>query len=340
MLLSIIIPIYNGEKTLPSLLNPILEIERKDVEVILVDDGSKDGSYTLCKEYAARDNRVISFHIENSGVSAARNKGLDNATGKYIYFCDCDDYVFIKTLNLILPILAENDFDLITADYIYKFLDTGKTVENITNLPTMRPLSKSEIVEYLITPLVLKSGTGLASLWNKFFLSSKIKENGLRFNNKIHRGEDWQFIMKFLEFSNSAYYLPKILYEYRIDGSQTESKYKKEAGVHLLYSQEIKVTLAKEFNIEVDKDTCIIWWTDIFEELVFSANSDISYGEWQKIADDRLVLLAAKKLFFLKSKDYFKYEISRKYKVFSLFIMLGSKKLLRLLIKSLNQLRD
>ena len=297
-----------------------------------MDDGSRDNSYGLCKSYAKIDNRVLPIHEENSGVSTARNTGLEHATGKYIYFCDCDDYVFIETLSSILPILAENDYDLITADYIYKFLNTGKTVNNITTLPNMRRLDKSEIIEYLITPLVLKSGTGLASLWNKFFLLGKIKENNLRFNDKIHKGEDWQFILKFLEFSNSAYYLPKILYEYRIDGSQTENKYKKEPGMHLFDSVKLKIHLSKKFNISVERKTYYNWLAKQFEVLAFSAKSNIDRKQWQSMVRDCSVKMAAKKFYKLSSSDCFNLEISRKYKIYSVMILLGLTNLLRFII--------
>ena len=91
--ISIIVPVYNAEKTLPRCIDSILAQTFTDYELILVDDGSSDGSLSVCSAYAARDSRIRVLHQENAGVSAARNAGLDAAAGKYIMFCDSDDEV-------------------------------------------------------------------------------------------------------------------------------------------------------------------------------------------------------------------------------------------------------
>ena len=333
MLLSIIIPVYNGEKTLSCLLDPILGIKRDDIELILVDDGSKDESYSICKKYAKNDSRVKTIHIENSGVSTARNIGLHAASGKYIYFCDCDDRVFTEALIKIFPLLERNNYDLIMANYVYIYLDLQYSRSAGINLTANRPLTKSEIIEQMISPLILKTGTGLASLWNKFFLSDIIKKNGLQFNSKIHKGEDWQFILNYLRFADSMYFSPENIYEYRLDGSQSESKYKKTAGIHRLSSVKLKMSLADEFGIDVPKDVLLGWCTTQMDELVFSARSPISKKEWNHMVNDDSVRFSAKQLLLLNLNDYLYFEISRKYKVFSFFIILGAKRILRTLIK-------
>lgn len=333
MLLSVIVPIYNGEKTLPGLIEPVLSINRNDIEFILVDDGSADKSKELCEKYAQRDKRVVPLHIENSGVSAARNAGLNIATGKYIYFCDCDDFVFTDTLKEILPILENDSYDLITADYIYKHTDTGETKRNNTALPHLSKMDKQEIIDRFISPLVLRSGTGLASLCNKFFRLYLIKKHSLEFNPKVHKGEDWQFILNFLSFAESAYYIPEVLYEYRLDGSQTESKYKREPGMHMLTLTGLKMQLAEKFNIKVSEDQFAFWCADIMQELVFAAKSGVSRVEWNSMAEDNSVLLSVKTLKRLKTSDYLRLEISRKYKIYSLLSYLGAKRFLRYFIK-------
>ena len=92
-LISVIIPVHNVERFLRRCLDSVLGQTYKNLEIILVDDGSTDGSGKICDEYAANDNRVWVFHNANQGVSAARNCGLDNATGEYIAFVDSDDYI-------------------------------------------------------------------------------------------------------------------------------------------------------------------------------------------------------------------------------------------------------
>lgn len=92
-LISVIVPIYNAEKYLHRCMDSILNQTYKNLEIVLIDDGSKDSSGTICDAYAAKDSRIKVIHQENSGVSAARNAGLDAAFGDYITFVDSDDYI-------------------------------------------------------------------------------------------------------------------------------------------------------------------------------------------------------------------------------------------------------
>ena len=91
--LSIIIPVYNAEKTVGYSIESVLAQKWDDIEIIVVDDGSSDGSLTICKEYEKKDTRIKVIHQENGGPGAARNTGLQNAKGDYISFVDADDYI-------------------------------------------------------------------------------------------------------------------------------------------------------------------------------------------------------------------------------------------------------
>ncbi|MBQ4573418.1 MAG: glycosyltransferase family 2 protein [Clostridia bacterium] len=99
--ISVIVPVYNAEKYLRECIESILNQTFRDLELILVDDGSPDNCCKICDEYAEKDNRVIVFHQENRGVSAARNLGIDNAQGEYITFVDSDDYIMPYALELL-----------------------------------------------------------------------------------------------------------------------------------------------------------------------------------------------------------------------------------------------
>ena len=92
-LLSVIVPVYRAEDTLTRCVNSILSHAPENLELILVDDGSPDASGTLCDAFAAQDGRVRVIHQPNAGVSAARNRGLDTARGRYIQFVDADDWL-------------------------------------------------------------------------------------------------------------------------------------------------------------------------------------------------------------------------------------------------------
>lgn len=100
-IISIIIPVYNAEKTLSRCVNSILNQTFQDWELLLIDDGSTDRSGELCDEYASKDQRIKVFHKTNGGVSSARNIGLDYAKGEWITFIDSDDYIYDNIFDLI-----------------------------------------------------------------------------------------------------------------------------------------------------------------------------------------------------------------------------------------------
>ena len=123
--ISIIIPVYNAEATLNKCVDSILMQPFANFEVILVDDGSKDGSFQICEEYARKDSRVTVIHKENGGVSSARNRGLEIAKGNWVTFVDSDDY--INDSYLVLP----EDKDIIFASY--RNVVDGKESEGLSS---------------------------------------------------------------------------------------------------------------------------------------------------------------------------------------------------------------
>lgn len=113
--ISVIVPVYNVEKYLHRCIDSILAQTFTDFELLLIDDGSTDGSGAICDEYATKDNRVRVFHKENGGVSSARNLGLDNMRGGYLTFVDSDDWVDSTYLG---ELIEYSDADLVVSDFI------------------------------------------------------------------------------------------------------------------------------------------------------------------------------------------------------------------------------
>lgn len=110
-MISVIVPIYNVEEYLPACIESILNQTYKDLEVLLIDDGSTDNSGKICDEYTKRDNRCIVIHQLNKGLSGARNTGLKYATGEYISFIDGDDYIHPQMLEILYEALQKGDYD-------------------------------------------------------------------------------------------------------------------------------------------------------------------------------------------------------------------------------------
>ena len=102
---SIIVPVYNGEKVLKRCVESLLNQDHKDIEIILVDDGSKDSSFEIISEYAEKDERIVPIHKENSGVSSTRNLAISKAKGDYIQFVDVDDWLPFDSTKLLVRAL-------------------------------------------------------------------------------------------------------------------------------------------------------------------------------------------------------------------------------------------
>ena len=121
---SVIVPVYNAEKGLRRCIESILSQDYRDLEVILIDDGSRDSSYSIIEEYAAQDPRVIPVHKDNSGVSATRNMGLRMASGEYIQFIDADDWLPFDSTKLMVREMENNDVQMVIGDFYRVVQDT------------------------------------------------------------------------------------------------------------------------------------------------------------------------------------------------------------------------
>jgi len=121
-MVTVVIPVYNVEKYLAECVNSVLQQTCQDYEIILVDDGSTDSSGAICDEYAGQNNRIRVIHQPNGGLSAARNAGLEQATGKYVYFLDSDDYIEPQTLSRLTDLAEKENADVVFFDG-YVFFD-------------------------------------------------------------------------------------------------------------------------------------------------------------------------------------------------------------------------
>ena len=116
-MITVIIPVFNAAAYLPSCLDSVLAQTYRDIEVIVVDDGSTDGSGNVCDDYACRDARVTVYHQPNGGPSVARNKGLESAVGEYIAFIDCDDVVHARYLEVLADAMVRQQADIVQSPY-------------------------------------------------------------------------------------------------------------------------------------------------------------------------------------------------------------------------------
>lgn len=192
-MISIIVPVYNSEKRLPLLIDSINNQTYKDFEVLLIDDGSKDNSGKLCDEYAKKYKNFRTFHKSNGGQSSARNIGIQEAKGEYIYFADNDDELISDCLEtLITGIISQDNIDWAIGKPLCR---VGNSIVNDDNKPIeVHIFSQEEVLlEFLRPKFYACQGP-----WAHLFKTSIIKDNGIRFNEKIVGTEDRVFIIDYL----------------------------------------------------------------------------------------------------------------------------------------------
>lgn len=205
---SVIVPVYNVENYLEECVNSILNQTYEDLEIILVDDGSKDSSGKMCDVFTQKYENVKCVHKENGGLSDARNHGLANATGDYIMFVDSDDYLPEDSIRPMVEEIEKRDADYVVANY-QNCNDDGKLWERpVFNLEKYKNF-KVAIKDYEDSFYIMNS-----AVWNKLFRKSFLDEYKMQFVLGVP-AEDAIFTMNCFIKSKNVYYIPNVVYYYR-----------------------------------------------------------------------------------------------------------------------------
>ncbi|MFV0157749.1 glycosyltransferase [Empedobacter falsenii] len=209
-LISIVIPVYNVEVYLEQCVKSIINQSFTDYEILLINDGSTDNSGSLCDKLKKECDYITVFHQANAGVGAARNKGIINASGKYIYFLDSDDFVSDDFFEKLLPFLNK-DFDVLQFGFSRVNIKGGFLNNQIPKLnKEITDLQKDR--DALID--IFDSGVGMA-LWDKIINLELLTVNNLLVDNK-KRGEDIAFNIDLFSVSKKVLILSNSLVNYRI----------------------------------------------------------------------------------------------------------------------------
>lgn len=204
---SVVIPVYNIENYIRNCLDSVANQIFEDYEVLLIDDGTKDGSGAICDEYAKRyPTRFFSYHFENGGVSAARNRGLVRAQGKYVVFVDGDDILDRSYLQTFYDMICGHEaIDLA----ICGILVNGKNIVFGGSQSNNGLLTQTELIN------ALPERKGIRGfLFNKAFRRSILAENHIRFDESAHMCEDLLFCVEFARHLRAAYFINKPNYDY------------------------------------------------------------------------------------------------------------------------------
>lgn len=228
-LVSIIVPVYNTSSYLPKCIYSLINQTYSNIEIILVNDGSTDNSLEVLKEFARKDKRIKVLNQENKGVSAARNLGIENATGIYIMFVDSDDRIDFEMCQQMINIAVDRKVDIVLSSYLRHY--KNNIIKPRYILPKEKYYSKNEcdelrrrlfgLVDYeLIDP---SQADSLGTSFAKLFKTDIIIYNKLYFIDLklIGSAEDVLFNIEYFKYVNSAYYINKCFYHYRKEDNKS-----------------------------------------------------------------------------------------------------------------------
>ena len=209
--LSVIVPLYNVQNYLDDCVQSILSQSYRDLELLLVDDGSTDGSAALCDGYAQMDGRVKVFHKTNGGVSSARNVGLEHMRGEFLIFADADDWFASDAFSKLMQDAATLS-DLTFYGSIFHYADHEEQ-----RSPGNHSYSDFLALQHGLLHLAYNKDCPdyIGFTWNKLFRASIIREHGLRFVEGLSIREDEVFTLSYASFCSTMQVLPDRLYHYR-----------------------------------------------------------------------------------------------------------------------------
>ena len=247
--LSVIIPVYNAEEHLAKCIDSVLSQTEKNIEIILIDDGSQDNSLDICQTYAYWDERIRVIHQENAGVSAARNQGIEVAVGEYLGFVDSDDWIEKDMYERLLNEAERTGADVVMCDAKTVYSDGKIQVDTITQLSCNQILVKSDF-----TPALLLEMAG--SVWRCIYKKNRLSNGFLKskrvlFPFGIKFSEDRIFNLYAMGYANKIAYIKEAYYNRYIN---------EKSAVHRFHEDYFEI--CKMAACEIEKAISLVWNDD------------------------------------------------------------------------------
>ena len=283
---SIIVPVYKTEIFIRECLESIKQQTFTDWECLLIDDGSPDNSGKICDEYAKADARFKVFHVENGGVSRARNIGLENMQGEWVMFVDSDDVIAVNTLEICVERVVKNDLDILQ----FSFTKNKDCLGQIDDIQT----DVLGLIEYV------KSRKFLVCAAGSLLKSSVIKNQTILFDTELKLAEDQLFLYRYMDRAKRFQRLGYQLYYYRISTN---------SATHNQRSEDIK----KSMDILTAYKFHYPHWSGIIDKMLASfiiyliLNKDVSLSELKKMTYKANI----SDISYLKGSDRLFYHVSR-----------------------------
>lgn len=317
---SVIVPVYNAEKFLNRCVDSLINQTLKDIEIILVDDGSKDSSPAICDEYAEEYENINVLHLENGGPARARNKGIEIATGEYIGFVDADDDVKNNMYSVLYENAKKNNADISMCSY--SIIENGKEEIVRLYLPDVCN-SNEEIKDKILSKFYGTYVTGLNSLCIKIFRTALLKENGIVMNEALIRAEDMWYNFDVFKVANSFCCVNESLYNYYQNENSIMHNEKNDSYDHWVNNRKRLLIENKQLGIEIDYN---LFYKDfLYKTIVFCRNK-------VKLNQNEIVKSVFGNEFFKATVKYNAY-LPKHIKLISFFIKMNLNGLAMLLLK-------
>ncbi len=225
MLISVIIPVYNIEKYIAKCVNSIIEQTYEDIEIILVDDGSRDASGKICDDLSKQDERIQVIHKKNGGQTSARNAGVQVAKGDYIFFVDGDDWIDKQMIEELASLLQDEEIDIVTSGCVIEDGESkAKIMDSLKEGVYASDIEKEYFYRHMIYNGSVDKCGMLRSVCGKLISASIVREVLNKQSNLIKYGEDMATILVCCMQARKILVTHKIYYHYiRRDGSMTHS---------------------------------------------------------------------------------------------------------------------
>ena len=206
---SVIVPVYNGEKSIERCAGSILNQDYPELELILVDDGSRDRSWEIIQAIAAADHRVKAIHQENGGVSSARNRALAKASGTYVQFADVDDWLPMDATKMMVREMEAQSAELVVGDF-YRVVDG-----NVSEKGSIEMGGALTLQQYANAMMLSPADLYYGVLWNKLYRRDIIEQYSIRMDENISYSEDMIFNLEYLLHVKSVAILKAPVYYYQ-----------------------------------------------------------------------------------------------------------------------------
>lgn len=219
-LVSVIVPIYNAALGLVTCLESIKRQKYRNLEILLVNDGSSDSSLEICRMYARLDPRIQVIDKENSGVSDTRNVAIERAKGKYLQFVDADDYLDENATRLMVEAMEENESDMVICHYC--MVTRGEKTTVFGFLPPQDVITKDEFARQMIKE---SASFYYSVMWNKLYRRDLIMKHGIRCSETLSWSEDLLFNLEYIRYAERFTSLRTPVYYYTRQGKKSLSTF-------------------------------------------------------------------------------------------------------------------